>query len=305
MNGATVWPELDVKSWAGTKRTLHLCMQMLGKLRVALSPSQPNWLFTALLFHARGVTTGPMPWHGRSVEASLDVFRSELIVATSDGAEQRIGLLPARSVAAIFGDLQRALAALEIECTISPVPQEVADLTPLHEDHRPAEYDPAAVERWFRIVTATAGVFDEWRAHFFGRTGIQLWWGALDVALLLFSGKKLPPPLDRGYLLKYDLDAEMLNAGFYPGDDKNAPYFYGYIYPQPANAESLPIAPANAAWSEQIKEWVLPYERMRSASDPAAELRAFLDALYGLCGSAAGWDIAALSYAAPKRPGRR
>jgi hypothetical protein len=301
MDGAIGWPELDVQSWAGTKRTLHLTLQMLGKLRVALSPSQPNWLFTALLLNARGVSTGPMPWHGGSVEASLDVFRSELIVARSDGAEQRIGLLPARSVADIFGGVQRALVALAITCTLSPVPQEVADLKPLHEDHRPAEYDPSAVERWFRVVTATADVFDEWRAHFFGRTGIQLWWGALDVALLLFSGKKVAPPLDRGYLLKYDLDAEMFNAGFYPGDDKTAPFFYGYIYPQPTDAETLPIAPASAQWSDQIKEWVLPYERVRDAADPAAELRTFLDALYALCGSAAGWDLAALSYTAPKR----
>jgi hypothetical protein len=301
MADRVVWPALDVASWAPTKKSLHLYLQMLGKLRVELSPAQPNWIFTALYLCARGVTTGPMPWRGRSVEALLDVFTSELIIERSDGEVRRIGLLGPRTVAAVYAELLAALAGLEIACVISPVPQEVADTTPLHEDHRDAEYDPAAVERWFRVVTATAGVFDTWRAHFFGRTGIQLWWGALDVALLLFSGKHVKAPTDRGYLLKYDLDAEMFNAGFYPGDDTSPAFFYGYIYPQPMGAESMPMAPPGATWSEQIKEWVLPYETVRTAADPAAELRTFLDALYSICITRAGWDRAAYAYDAPPR----
>jgi len=297
-----VWPELDAAAWAATRKSLHLYTQMLGKLRVALSPSQPNWMFTALLLSARGVTTGPLPWHGRSLEGSLDVFSSELRLALSDGRSRCIALVPARTIAEVYADLLAALKALGVDVTLSPVPQEVADVTPFHTDRRPAAYDPAAVERWFRIVTATAGIFDNWRAHFFGRNGIQLWWGALDFALLLFSGKHVPPPTDRGYLLRYDLDAEMLNVGFYPGDDATAPFFYGYIVPQPPNASQLPIAPASAAWSDTMHEWVLPYDAVRTAANPAGELNAFLDALYALCVSAAGWDRSALSYIAPKRP---
>ena len=305
MTTAAVWPELDVRSWAPTKKSLHLYAQMLGKLRVALSPSQPNWMFTALPLTARGFTTGPMPWYGRSVQASLDVFSSELALESSDGQTRRIALVPVRTVADVYGDLLAALRALGVDATFSAVPQELADVTPLDTDRRPAAYDPAAVERWFRAVTATAGIFEDWRSHFFGRSGIQLWWGALDVALLLFNGKHAVPPTDRGYLLRYDLDAEMMNAGFYPGDDANAPFFYGYIFPQPAGAAQLPVAPATASWSEAIKEWVLPYDAVRTAADPTATLRAFLDAVYAACGSAAGWDRAALSYAAPKRTVRR
>ena len=301
MSDRTPWPALDVASWAPTKKSLHRYLQMLGKLRVALSPSQPNWMFTALLLSARGITTGPIPWHSGSLEASLDVFTSELIVECSTGETRRIALVPARPVAAVYADLLSVLAALSIPCTISPVPQEVPDVTPFHEDHRSAEYDPAAVQRFFAAITATAGIFDEWRAHFFGRTGIQLWWGALDLALLLFNGKHVPPPTDRGYLLRYDLDAEMMNVGLYPGDENSPPFFYGYIFPQPMGAESMPIAPIAATWSEQVKEWVLPYETVRTSSEPAAQLRMFLDAIYALCTTKAGWDRAALSYAAPKR----
>jgi hypothetical protein len=295
------WPDLAVAAWAPTKKSLHLYTQMLGKLRLALSPPQPNWLFTALSLTARGVTTGPLPWHGRSVQATLDAFSSELIVDSSDGRSRRIALVPARTVADIFAELHVALRALDLHVTLSPVPQEVPDLTPLDADRRPAAYDPAAVQRWFRVVTATAGVFEGARARFFGRSGIQLWWGALDFALLLFNGKHVPPPTDRGYLLRYDLDAAMLNVGFYPGDDASAPFFYGYIVPQPGGAATLPVAPAGAAWSETIREWVLPYETVRAAVDPAATLTAFFDSLYALCGSAAGWDLEGLSYVPPPR----
>ena len=118
---------------------------------------------------------------------------------------------------------------------------------------------------------------------------------------MLFSGKHVPAPRDRGLLLRYDLDAELMNAGFYPGDDNAAPFFYGYIFPQPESCERLSIAPATASWSDTMKEWVLPYDAVRNAADPAAELSAFLDAIYNACGCAAGWDRTALSYDAPKR----
>ena len=296
-----VWPDVDVSGWAPTKRSLHLYLQMLGKMRVVLSPPQPNWMHTALLLNARGLTTGPMPWRGTSLEASLDAFSSEILIERSTGASRRIALLPARTVAEIFAELEAAIAALGVECKISPIPQELPDTTPLDEDHRPAAYDPQAIRRWFSAATATASLFDAWRSTFFGRTGIQMWWGALDVALLLFNGKHATAPADRGYIMRYDLDAEMMNAGLYYGDEKTPPFFYGYVYPQPPGAEGLPIAPAAASWSDAVKEWVLPYDAVRRAADPERELRTFLDAIYASCVSAAGWDRAALSYDAPAR----
>jgi hypothetical protein len=291
-----VWPDVNVAAWARTKKSFHLYTQMLGKLRVALSPAQPNWMFTA-----RGLTTGAMPWHGTSVQASLDVFSSEIVVERSNGSARRISLVPVRTVAEIYADLQTALSEVGVSCTLSPIPQELPDVTPLDGDHRVAEYDPTYVLRWFRAATATASILDEWRAHFFGRSGIQVWWGALDVALLLFSGKRVTPPTDRGYIMKYDLDAELMNVGLYYGDETTPPFFYGYIYPEPPAPETLPIAPLSAAWSSTSKEWVLPYQAVRSASSPAAELKAFLDAIYAQCIASAGWDRNALSYAAPKR----
>jgi hypothetical protein len=182
---------------------------------------------------------------------------------------------------------------------LSPVPQEIPDHTPLDTDVRPAIFEPPAAQRWLAVVTATNAVFDRWRARFFGRTGIQLWWGAFDFALLLFSGRRVEAPANRGYLIKYDLDAEMMNVGFYPGDEANPAMFYGYIYPQPAGCSTITIAPAHTTWSEALGEWILPYEAVRTSSDPEGALTAFLDAIYGVCGTVAGWDHERFTYVPP------
>jgi hypothetical protein len=115
----------------------------------------------------------------------------------------------------------------------------------------------------------------------------------------LFSGKHVSPPLNRGYLFRYDLDAELMNAGFYPGDDANPAFYYGYIYPEPAGSSGLAIGPPGASWSGALGEWVLPYETVRTSADPAAMLTTFLDSVYGVCCSRAGWDREQLSYVPP------
>jgi hypothetical protein len=293
------WPALEYASWAPTKKSLHLYAQMLGKLRLALAPHQPNFVFTSLALGPRGFTTGTMPYGTRSVQASVDVFRTELILEASDGWERRLSLAEPRTVAHVFAELHAGLEAAGIDVKLSPIPQEIPDRTPLDEDERPARFDALDARRWLAVMSATNAVFDRWRAHFFGRTGIQLWWGAFDFALLLFSGKHVEAPKDRGYLFEYDLDAEMMNVGFYPGDEANAASFYGYIYPQPAACDALPIAPPSAAWSETFKEWILPYEAMRTSADPERTLRAFLDAIYDACGSASGWPRDQFTYVPP------
>jgi hypothetical protein len=267
---------------------------------VALSPFQPNWMFTPLYLTARGFTTGAMPVGLGSLEARLDVFDSLITVARSDGETRTVALLPVRTVAQIYAALSAAVTELHVSCVITTEPQEVPDTTPLHEDHRACEYDVAAVQRWFRAFTATAAVFERWRVHFFGRSGVQLWWGVLDMALILFNGKHVTAPTDRGYLMKYDLDAELMNVGLYLGDEKNAPFFYGYIYPEPPGAPGLPVRPAATSWSDTLHEWILPYDAVRTASDPEADIRAFLDSIYEQCISVGGWDRDALAYVAPK-----
>ncbi len=296
---AETWSDLDVGTWAGTKRSLHLYSQMLGKIRLALSPPQPNWMFTPLYLNARGLTTGFIPYGRESVEAVLDVFDSRISIVRSDGTSIGVALLPVRTVADVYGELSAALKGIDVACAISAIPQEVPDRTPFDQDRRPSDYDPAAVNRWFRAATATAAEFDRRRARFFGRSGIQLWWGAFDLALILFSGRRVSPPTDRGYIMRYDLDAELMNVGLYLGDEQTAPFFYGYIFPEPPGAPSLPIGPPPSAWSAQLREWILPYEAVRTANDPSAVIGAFVDSIYAQCFAAAGWNRENCAYPVP------
>lgn len=294
------WPDIRVAGWAGTKRSLHMYAQMLGKIRVALSPPQPNWMNTALYLTARGLTTGVVPCELSSLEARIDVYDSTIVVERSNGRRRNILLLEDRTVAEVYAELSAALKELDVICFVSPAPQEVPDTTPMDTDRRSSEYDPAAAQRWFHAFTSTAAVYERWRSRFFGRSGIQLWWGAFDLSLTLFNGEHAKAPSDRGYLFKYDLDAELMNIGLYLGDEKNAPFFFGYIYPQPEGAEGLPVQPAQASWSTQLSEWVLPYESVRGSKNPEATLDAFIDSIYELCFTSAGWNRAALSYDAPR-----
>ena len=293
------WPELHVSTWAPTKRRLHLYAQMLGKIRVALSPVQPNWMFTPLHLTARGMTTGFVPYGSASLEARLDVFDSLISIGSSSGRQIDVALASSQTVRDVYEALSAALRTLGVECTISTIPQELPDRTPFTQDETPGEYDPEAVRRWFVAATATAAELDRWRAHFCGRSGVQLWWGAFDVGLVLFNGRRVTPPADRGYIMKYDLDAELMSVGLYLGDERVAPFYYGYIFPEPPGAQSFPIAPSSASWSSDLHEWVLPYESVRAASDPGAAIRAFADSIYGQCFSAAGWAHDACTYDVP------
>jgi hypothetical protein len=299
LTDTNAWPEFEYARWAPTKRTLHLVVQMLGKVRLALAPHQPNFLFTALYMTPSGVTTSPIPVNQRLVELQLDVFKPQIILIASDGGRREVTFTELPTVAATYGALLDALRALDVDVALSPIPQEIADQTPLDRDETQPVWVPDDARAWLTVMCSTQAVFDRWRAHFFGRTGLQLWWGALDLALLLFSGKHVPEPLDRGYLFQYDLDAEMMNAGFYPGDDVNEPFYYGYIYPEPAACSQIVIAADGTQWSERFREWILPYSIVRAAPSPEDLLRSFLDGVYDTCGRAAHWNRAKYTYKPP------
>jgi Family of unknown function (DUF5996) len=299
-DASSPWHVLDVSQWAPTKQSLHLYAQMLGKIRLALSPPQPNWMFTPLYLTPRGLTTGSIPCADSAIEGLLDIFDSSITIFKSDGRFRKIPMLPARTVAEVYADLSAALSGLDVRCYISPVPQEIPDTTPLDTDRRSRDYDPIAAQHWFQTSTAIAGIFDRWRSRFFGRSGVQLWWGAFDLALILFNGKRVAPPTDRGYIMKYDLDAELMNVGLYLGDEQNGPFFYGYIHPEPKVAEAISLEPKASAWSGQLHEWVLGYDEVRRSPNPTEALVSFLDSIYFQCFKVAGWNREALTYELPK-----
>jgi len=299
----TVWPPLSrTGAWPASQSYVHLVTQMMGKLCLALSPSQPEWSHASLALGARGLTTGALPWGHRSVEVALDVVDGTLDVLASDGSRRRIPILPARSIADIWADFRGALDALGVEARMWDKPQELADSTPFSIDRRERTYDRPPVASWFAALTAIHNVFDEWRSPFFGRTDLGFWWGAFDMTLMVFSGRRATPRTGANFIMRFDLDAESVAIGFWPGDAEHEAMFYAYIVPEPPGCSVLPLQPAAAGWVAEMSEWVLPYEAVRSGPDPRSVLLAFMDTVYAAAGSLAGWDLAAYRYERPPRP---
>ena len=301
--GEPAWPPLPrTGAWPASQAYLQLVTQMMGKLCLALAPSQPEWLHTSLALGARGLTTGALPWGDRSVEVALDVVDGALDVLASDGSKRRITLSPARPIADIWADLPRRSStgsASRLGCRTS----RRSSRTP-RPSRRTTESGPSMRRRWqswFAALTAIHHVFDAWRSPFFGRTGLGFWWGAFDMTAMLFSGRHATPRAGASYIQRFDLDAESVVIGFWPGDAHKEAMLYAYIVPEPPGCSGLPFAVPGAGWVGEMGEWVLPYEAVRTSPDPRAALLAFMDTVYSAAGTLAGWDLAAYRYERPPR----
>jgi hypothetical protein len=294
------WPALPYEEWAPTKKTLHMCAQMVGKARLALAPPQPEWLHTCLYLHPRGFGTGPIPEGTRTISMGIDVFDSRLWLRSSDGRGGSVPLGSGRYVADIWAGFKEELRRLDLELDLWEKPQEIADTTPFSENTHDCTLEPEQAQRFHRILSAVNGVFEEFRSEFFARTSIQFWWGSFDFAVLLFNGRQQVAPEDRGYIMRYDLDAEHMNAGFWAGDD-NIPQagFYGYLVPRPQGCESAPIEPVHAGWLETLGEWIMPYEAVRACDDPRGTILDFLRSVYQVACTHGGWDSRGLEYTRP------
>jgi hypothetical protein len=299
------WPSFEGDGWAATREKLHLVSQMLGKLRLALAPPLPEWFHTPLALSPRGLTTRALPLDDRSIEASLDVVDQVVRLTASDGRDETVELRPARSVASIWTDYRGALLRLGVKADLWDKPQERADARPFSLDDRPRSYEPGLAAAWFALQTEIHWIFDAWRSPFFGRSGVNFWWGGFDLTVTLYNGRRAVPPRGSDYLMRSDLDAEHLSIGFWPGDAGNEARFFAYLVPEPANCAAYPFEVASAAWATTFSEWVLPYEVARQAGDRHDILRQFMDTVYRAAGDLAGWHLEDHTYTAPPpAPGR-
>lgn len=300
------WPKLPYADWAPTKRALHMVTQMVGKTRLGLAPPQPEWLHACLYLSPRGLTTGAMPVGTRAAAVEVDLLEPAVVLQLSDGRVQRVEVGPGRSVADIWHDYQGALRELEIDVEINETPQEVANPIPFSEDRAVATVRAADTRRFHRLLTSVNAALEAFRSPFFGRSGIQFWWGSFDFCAILFTGRHVPAPTDRGYIMRHDLDAEHLNAGFWPGaDGAPDPQFFAYLVPEPADCATAPMSPSLAAWADQAHEWILPYETARRTGDAGEALLAFLARVQAHAYASGGWDEDAFRYELPRRRARR
>lgn len=295
-SGSALWPELPYEEGRDTLSTLHLWMQIVGKVRLALSPWVNHSWHATLYVTDRGLTTSPIPHGQRSFQIDFDFIDHVLAVNSVDGSSWRTELRP-RSVANFHDELLSALADLGLPVQIHGVPNELPDPIPFAEDETHAAYDPDYANRFWRAMAQSHRVFTWFRAGYLGKSSpVHLFWGSLDLAVTRFSGRKAPlhpggiPNLpDR--VTREAYSHEVSSAGFWAGNEM-VPYaaYYSYAYPTPEGFGEAHVEPDAATWNEELGEFLLPYEAVRSAPDPDAVLRRFLETTYEAAAELAEWD---------------
>jgi hypothetical protein len=289
----TEWPQLEWEQWKNTADTLHMWTQIVGKTRLALTPLQNHWWNVPLYVSARGLTTSPMPWHGELLEIEFDLHQHQLEFRLSSGAREQMALRP-QSVAAFYARYMSALAELGVAVKLWPMPVEVPNPIRFDRDTVHAAYDADPVERFHRVLMSVDTVLKRFATGFQGKISpTHFFWGSFDLCTTRFSGRPAagPPRPDRMQQEAYS--HEVSSCGFWPG---NGGYgkaaFYCYAAPVPEGLAGRPLA--HGAWDPALGEFLLPYDQVRTAADPATMLMEFLESTYVACADAAYWDRAAL-----------
>ena len=293
-----VWPALPQAAWSDTCATLQLWMQMVGKIRLALTPPINHCWNVTLYPTVLGLSTGLMPHGTRTLQIEFDFIEHLLAVETSEGTSRTIPLKP-MTVAAFYDKLMTALDDLGTPVRIWKMPCEISDPIPFDADQVHQAYDPEFAQRFWRILLQVTRVFTVFRARFIGKASpVHLFWGAMDLACTRFSGRTAPEhPSMPGLPDRVTRDAyshEVSSCGFWPGAPGIEPFFYSYAYPEPPGYAQYLIAPAQAGFNAAFGEFVLPYEAMRQSADPDGALLDFLQSTYEAAANRAHWDRQAL-----------
>jgi len=294
------WPALPYAALRPTADTLQLWTQVVGKVRLAHTPWLNHAWQVTLYVSARGLTTRLIPAGAQGLELEFDLVDQALVVRSTSGQTRRIGLRPG-SMAGFYAELMESLAALGAPTRIVATPNELPEATPFPEDHVRRPYDPAMATALWRALVQIDRVFHRFRSRFLGKSSpVHFFWGAADLAVTRFSGRRAPPhpggvPHLPDAVAREAYSHEVSSAGFWPGDNpQDGPAFYAYAYPPPAGFPDAHVAPAAARYEPRLGEFLLPYEAVRSAPDPDAALLAFLQSTYEAAADLAHWDRPAL-----------
>lgn len=290
-----VLPALPLAEWKDTYYTLHMWTQIVGKIRLTLSPMLNHWWQVPLYVNARGLTTSPIPYQQQNFEILFDFIAHQLVIHTSNGAIAHIPLEP-KSVADFYQELMSVLNSLGIEVKIRALPDEVPNPIPFAEDREHSSYDKEYVDRLWQILVQTDKVFKEFRARFIGKCSpVHFFWGSFDLAVTRFSGRRAPERPDADAITRQAYSHEVISHGFWPGSGSiQAPAFYSYTVPAPPGLDKQPICPSNAFYSTEMSEFLLMYDDMRQAESPEQTLLEFMQSTYEAGAKLANWDRQAL-----------
>lgn len=292
-------PSLPLDEWEASKNTLHLYLQIVGKIRMTLFPKTNHWWHVPLYVSCRGLTTRPIPFGDKLFEINFDFIDHFLSISSSDGQSARFPL-NGLSVANFYRQIMQALNDLGIEVRFRATPYDVpfSDI-PFAQDDVHASYERDWIEKYFQVLGFVNNTFEIFRGRFIGKsTPVHLFWHHADLALTRFSGKPAPTLTQGTPADKEAYSHEVISFGFWVGDDiTRQPAFYAYVYPEPEDLISAPLQPDVARWRTDYGYSMafLPYESIRRERQPRETLLEFLENVYQNCAGRAGWDIQALS----------
>jgi hypothetical protein len=289
--GQASWPDLPLDAWRDTYATLHMWTQIVGKVRLALSPRINHWWQVPLYVNSRGLTTSTIPYGDGVFEVQFDFIDHELIVKTSWASSKTLALKP-RSVADFYAEFMSSLRLLGIEVKIWTMPCEVPNPIPCDRDTQHASYDPEYVHRFWRILILCDNVFTEFRARFIGKDSpVHFFWGSFDLAVTRFSGRRAPERPDADSITREAYSHEVISVGFWPGGGEiKGPAFYAYAAPEPPGFAEQPVQPAAAFYHPQLHEFLLMYDDVRQSASPREALLSFLQSTYEAGAKLAHWD---------------
>jgi hypothetical protein len=295
-----IWPALSYSDWKDSCATLHMWTQIVGKVRLALSPWTNHSWHVTLYLTARGLTTSPIPHGAEIFEIRFDFIDHQLRILKNDGATKIVDLGP-QSVAQFYRTVMGSLDELKLPVKINLVPNEVADGIPFDRDEQHRSYDREYANRFWRVLVQADRVFKRFRSQFCGKCSpVHFFWGSFDLAVTRFSGRTAPPhpggiPHLPDAITREAYSQEVSSLGFWPGNDMlPQPIFYSYAYPEPKGFANAEVKPSAAFYNAQFKEFILPYDVVREADSPDDVLLDFAQSTYDAASILGKWDRAAL-----------
>lgn len=292
------WPSLPLEEWKDTCATLHMWTQIVGKIRLAQTPLVNHWWNVPLYVSARGLTTTAMPYGDRFFEMEFDFIDHKLAITCSDGASADVKLEP-KSVATFYQQTMAALRSLGIEVSIWKMPVEIPDPIPFDQDEQHASYDRDYAERCWQVLRSSDRVMQDFRSRFIGKCSpVHFFWGSFDLAVTRFSGRPAPPRPGADPITREAYSHEVISHGWWPGQGPlGKPAYYSYAAPAPDGLNGAPLRPKQAYYSNDLSEFLLLYDDVRSAADPEKALMEFLESTYEAGADLGKWDRESLERA--------
>lgn len=295
MTGST-FPEMPLDGWRDTKNTLHLYLQIVGKVRLAMHPFVNHWWHVPLYVSPRGLTTRSIPNAGTSFEIEFDLKSHQLVITTSDGLREDFDLYDGLTVADFYSSVFANLSKLNIHPKIQPIPYEAPSTIPFAEDRENKSYDRDAIERFHQIMVAVNCIFEDFRGRYYGKsTPVHLFWHSFDIALTRFSGRPAPVIEGANKVTQEAYSHEVISFGFWFGDDKEgsvaAPAFYSYTAPEPDGIADHALMPEKAFWAPANGSHMalLMYDDIRNGSNPQKAILDFLGSAFDAGSNAGNW----------------